>query len=172
MKPAAHVSRVLAVSLLIMMLGPAMLAASKSSNTDTRKAVQELTTRFLTAFENLDLDAFMACFAPDATVFFPTPEPPQRFDGKEAIRDHFFRVFSAIRKSSTAREPPFHRLRPEDTHIQLVGSDVAVVTFHLRNSERIARRTLVVGKRGDSWLISHLHASNVPVAPSPDTLQH
>jgi len=37
-----------------------------------------------------------------------------------------------------------------------------IVSFTLRNAERIARRTLVFKKVGGDWLIVHLHASNVP----------
>jgi hypothetical protein len=41
-----------------------------------------------------------------------------------------------------------------------LSGDTAVVSFHLRNSERIARRTLVMKKARGAWLIAHLHASN------------
>jgi ketosteroid isomerase-like protein len=123
--------------------------------------------RFLTAFENLDLDAFIACFDDDATVFFPTPEPPQRFDGKAAVRAHFSQVFAAIRQGSQATAPPYHRLAPEDLTVQPLGRDAALVSFHLRNAERIARRTLVLSRGSGGWTIRHLHASNVAREPAP-----
>ena len=126
---------------------------------------KQLLSRFLKAFEDLDMASFIACFADDATVFFPTPEPPQRFGGKAAIRDHFEQVFAAIRRGSPATQPPFHRLEPEDLEFQLTGADTVVATFHLRNPERIARRTLVLANVHGTWLIAHLHASNVPVPP-------
>ena len=78
-------------------------AAEPSSRPDSagqEQAVTLLTSRFLRSFENLDLDAFMACFAPDATVFFPSPESPGRFDGQAAIRDNFAKVFAAIRQAT------------------------------------------------------------------------
>lgn len=131
------------------------------------KGAQQRLASFLTAFENLDMDPFIACFADDATVFFPTPEPPQRFDGKRAIRDHFQQVFDAIRRASGASSPPFHNLRPEDLSWQVLAPDAVIATFHLRNSERIARRTVVLTKAHGTWLIAHLHASNVPVAEPP-----
>jgi uncharacterized protein (TIGR02246 family) len=129
-----------------------------------RQAVDELMSRFLTSFENLDMPAFIGCFAEDATVFFPSPEPPERFSGKDAVRTHFQKVFDSIRKGASSG-PPYHRLIPQDVDVQLLGADAAVVSFHLRNTERLARRTLVLRNVHGAWLIAHLHASNVPRTP-------
>ena len=127
---------------------------------DVRTAVHG----FLRAFENLDMPSFIGCFADDATVFFPFPEAAIRFDGKPAIQAHFKQVFDGIRRSSGSSNPPFHRLIPENLQIQPIDDRVAVVTFQMRNAERIARRTLVFQKRSDRWLITHLHASNVAIS--------
>ena len=119
-----------------------------------------LMRRFLQAFEVLDLAAFMNCFADDATAFFPQPEPPQRFDGRAAIRSQFERVFAAIRAGAPSGAP-YHRLDAEDPAMQILSPDAAVVTFHLRNDVRLARRTLVLVRVDGAWRIAHLHASNV-----------
>jgi len=129
--------------------------------------VRAVVDRFLRAFESLDMQSFIHCFANDATVFFPIPEPPRRFDGKGAIQAQFEQVFAAIRQSSTSSSPPFHRLVPENLRVQLLSDGSAVVTFQLSSAERIARRTLVFSRRGGTWLIVHLHASNVP-SSAPD----
>jgi Ketosteroid isomerase homolog len=125
------------------------------------REIREALDHFLHAFENLDIQSFMRCFARDATVFFPVPEPPNLFEGKEAIQDHFEQVFAAIRQSSNRTNPPFHRLVPEHLHVQLLGDASVLVTFQMSNAERLARRTFVFQKRGERWLIVHLHASNV-----------
>src|SRR6266568_3542734 len=109
-----------------------------SAPIEERHAVEQLVSRFLRAFENLDMTTFIGCFAENATVFFPLPEPPQRFAGKAAIRAHFEQVFAAIRKTSTSLRAPYHRLRPEDLLVQQLSSDAAIVSFHLRNNEHIA----------------------------------
>ena len=124
-----------------------------------RQEIEQATAHFLSSFENLDMRAFIACFAEDATAFFPAPEPPERVSGKAAIRSRFQQVFDAIRKGASSG-PPYHRLEAQDLEVQVLGADSAVVTFHLRNSERIARRTLVMKKVQGAWLIAHLHASN------------
>jgi SnoaL-like protein len=134
----------LILSIAVMMAAPPLLGVnvpvrSAISGGDAMTspdsvAVGAAVTRFLTAFENLDWETFRACFDDSATVFYPTPEPP----------------------------PPFHRLEPEHLAIDCVGSTIAVVTFQLRNSERLARRTLVFQKtEPGGWRIVHLHASNV-----------
>ena len=64
------------------------------------------------------MPAFMACFAEDATVFFPAPEPQERVTGKAAIGGRFQLVFDAIRKGASGG-PPYHRLQPQD----LQGTD-------------------------------------------------
>jgi len=105
--------------------------------------------------------------SPTTTVFFPTPEPPQRYDGKAAIRAHFALVFAAILASSKAIAPPWHRLDPQRLTIQPLGAHAAIVTFELHNGERIARRTPVLAEIGGAWRIEHLHASNMAVAGKP-----
>ncbi len=117
---------------------------------------------FLAAFENLDWDRFRLCFDDDATVFFPSPTPPDRSDGRAAFEARFTEVFAQIRKAARSG-PPFQRLPPEDLKVAVFGAEAAVATFHLRNAERLARRTVVMGKRGATWRIVHLHATNVPV---------
>lgn len=146
-------------------LFPSVCAGETANEIDDRAAIEAFAREFLRAFENLDIQRFIACFADDATVFFPVPEPPERVTGKEAIQQRFERVFASIR--STAKSgPPFQHLVPEDLSIQLMPGQTAVVSFHLRNEERIARRTLVLTKMNGQWLILHLHASNVPIAAS------
>jgi ketosteroid isomerase-like protein len=154
---------------MLLLVATAMTAeAAYGHDVAVKAEVREAVNRFLRAFENLDMQHFIACFAEDATVFFPEPEPARRFDGKAAIKTHFEQVFAAIRLDSASSEPPFHRLVPENLQVELLGDEGAVVTFQMTNAIRIARRTLVLQKRGDSWLISHLHASNAPVpAASP-----
>ncbi|MEP7246737.1 MAG: c-type cytochrome, partial [Gammaproteobacteria bacterium] len=101
---------------------------------DERHAIEQMISRFISSFENLELSAFMTHFSADATVFFPTPEPPQRFNGKPAIQQHFQKVFAAIRAEATSG-PPYHRLVAEHLEIQLLGADGAVVSFELRGAE-------------------------------------
>lgn len=134
---------VAAVALMLLGTGAARAAAPGAAAVDTP---QIFVARCLRAFEDLDLDRFTDCFADDATVFFPLPEPAQRYAGKAAVRAHFAEVFAHIRSGSRRTQPPFHDLQPEDLAVQTIGSDAAVATFHLRNSERIARRTLVLGR--------------------------
>ncbi len=140
-------------------LGWAPECGAGPATSPEESAVRAFVLEFLQAFENLDMPRFIDCFADDATVFFPVPEPPSRVDGKAAIRARFEAVFAAIRRGAPDG-PPYHRLVPEDLAVQAVGGESAVATFHLRNAQRIARRTLVLRRDGERWRIVHLHASN------------
>lgn len=153
---------------LSLVASPAFTVALEPANDSAdRAAVEAFIQKFLRAFEDLDMQQFIACFADDATVFFPAPEPPERVQGKQAIQQRFERVFASIR-SSAKSGPPFHRLLPEELSIQLLPGQAAVVSFHLRNKERIGRRTLVLTNTNGRWLILHLYASNVPVSAKSD----
>ena len=98
-------------------------------------------------------------------MFFPMTESPQRFDGREAIRAHYVKVFENIRRASPAKAPPYQQLVPEDIVWHVAGPDAAIVTFHIRGAERLARRTVVFARRDGAWLVAHLHASNLPASP-------
>jgi ketosteroid isomerase-like protein len=124
------------------------------------KSSREVAEEFLRVFENLDMESFIEFFAEDATVFFPAPESPMRYNGRGAIREQFQLVFRAIRGDSTAG-PPYHRLSPDLLQVKVLGEDAAIVTFHLTSSTRVARRTLVLHRHDQRWFIAHLHASNI-----------
>ena len=156
-----------AASVFLALILLASLGSTAATEVGGGKSVEEAASRFLKAFENLDMPTFISCFTNDATVFFPSPEPAQRFDGKVEIQRHFNQVFAAIRTSSSNLAPPFHHLAPENLTVQFIGKDAAIVTFHLRNAERVGRRTLIFKRAGRQWLIAHLHASNAPVLPQP-----
>ncbi len=135
---------------------------TEPNESGNRAAIEAFTRKFLRAFEDLDMPPFIACFADNATAFFPLPEPPERVEGKQAIQKRFEQVFASIRSTGKSG-PPFHHLAPEDLAIQMMPGQTAVLSFHLRNSERIARRTLVLTNTNGRWLILHLHASNAPI---------
>jgi ketosteroid isomerase-like protein len=121
---------------------------------------------FLFAFENLDWDAFRVWFASDVSVFFPSPEPCDRFDGREAVEAQFAKVFEGIRKGARTG-PPYHRLEPVNLLVEDLDAGLALATFELVNPERMARRTVVFKKTSEGWRIAHLHASNASPAQSP-----
>jgi ketosteroid isomerase-like protein len=151
----------------ILTAAPSLARPIEPNESVDRAAIEAFTRKFLRAFEDLDIQQFIACFADDATVFFPIPEPPERVQGKQAIQQRFEQVFASIRRSAKSG-PPFHHLVPEDLSIQLMPGKSAIVSFHLRNGERIGRRTLVLTNTNGQWLIVHLHASNVSIGAKSD----
>lgn len=111
---------------------------------------------FVSALNALDTDRIAGFLAPDVTVFVPTLQPG-RVSGKAAAVG-IFRDYVDVAKKSAARTA----IVPEDSLIEF-GGDLAVVSFTVRNSGLMARRTFVSRRSGDSWLISHFHASNLPL---------
>ena len=77
-------------------------------------------------------------------------------------RDELVAILLDGVRSATPGGPPFQRLAPEDLHVEMLGTEAAVATFHLRNAARLARRTIVLRRRERGWLIAHMHATNVP----------
>jgi ketosteroid isomerase-like protein len=129
--------------------------ASENASDEARRTL----TKFLTAFANLDWEAFRSFFADDATVYFPS-QRANRATGRAEIEATFRQVFERIRATKTA--PPYLNLDPADLDVQLFR-DTAVATFHLHDMmpNVIGRRTVVLEKRAGEWKIVHLHASNV-----------
>ena len=139
------------------------LAASAQSSAVARRDSADVAgalRRFLTAFENLEWEPFRAAFSDSATVFHPAPNMAERVTGRVAVDSSFRAVFAEVRAHATGG-PPFHRLTPVDLRIQPLASGVVLVTFELRNAERLGRRTVVFGRERDGWRVVHLHASNM-----------
>jgi len=111
---------------------------------------------FISALNALDTDRIAGYLASDITVFVPTVQPG-RVIGKAAVVE-IFRDYVNAAKKTVARTG----IVPEDPLIEL-GGDVAVVSFTVNSSGSVARRTFVFRRSGEAWLISHFHASNLPL---------
>ncbi len=129
----------------------------------------ETEQRFLDALNRAELEPFLALFSEDATVFMPVTGFPQRLTGKEEVRAAFAGFFANLKESGQG--PLYMNLHPRNLAVQTLG-DVAILTFHLgdlsaagtEHPVSFSRRTLVLQKRGEQWLIVHLHGSNVSVS--------
>jgi ketosteroid isomerase-like protein len=146
-------------------LPPAVGAQSTPAARRDSAAVASAVRHFLTAFENLDWEPFHTAFSDSATVFHPAANTPERVTGRAAIDSTFRAVFADVRAHASGG-PPFQRLTPADLRIQPLAPGVVLVTFELRNPERLGRRTVVFARERDAWRIVHLHASNI-ATPSP-----
>ena len=141
-------------------------AGSSNAATQPVGGVDAAVQEFLTAFNDLDMPRFLACFATDAVMFHPpSPAPrtfPTRVEGRQAIERTFQVVFDQIRVRSGRTAPPFQNIQPQDVLVQRFDG-FAVVTFHLGSDKVRGRRTLVYRQVGAAWTIVHLHASTFDV---------
>jgi len=115
---------------------------------------------FISAFNALDWETFRRCFADSASLF--NPDIPDvisldRLDGRKDIERSFRAVFDSAVKANT-HGPNIH---PESVRVQQFN-DTAIITFAFRRPQHsVGRRTIVLNKQGGSWLIVHIHASNI-----------
>ncbi|MFT3727615.1 MAG: nuclear transport factor 2 family protein [Terricaulis sp.] len=144
-----------------MLLGAGATAACAA--TPASADARETLLAFLRAFENCDLPAMEAAFAPDATHF--DRALPQAggndlsaFKRGQGMPPGMRHIAEALPRTSPG--PPYHHVVAEDLLVQ--GSDeVAVCSFHLTSADSLGRRTVVLARRAGHWKIIHLHASNV-----------
>lgn len=147
--------RLFALLLSFFLTAPAVHAQTTA---DEERALATVRT-FIQANETANLDLIVSTFAEEATAFMPGGDAPYRLTGKPQIRAGFAALFKG-------RTGPI-TITPAAVNAQMFG-DMAIVTAHLRPipptpiTERIsfARRTFVVRRVSDTWLIVHLHASN------------
>jgi ketosteroid isomerase-like protein len=141
---------------LLLLLGSVAFARSGNPEAEVRQTLSE----FVQAFDNLDWERFTAFFSDGATLFQPR-RFPRRAENKFEIESQFRQVFETIRGGQT--KPPYMDLRPRDLRIQMLGKDVALVTFHLDDRPALLnRRTIVWQHFKAGWKIVHIHASEVP----------
>jgi len=133
-------------------------AQATGTNTDSVQVAATLTD-FVKVFSNLEWDKFTAFFADSATAFFPpSAHFPYRANNKTEIEGIFKKFFDAVKKPGTT--PRYLTIQPQEVKITVLNS-VAVVTFLLNDPGLLGRRTIVLQKINERWLIIHLHASGV-----------
>jgi hypothetical protein len=133
---------------------------------DARASAEAALRAFLHAFENDDLETMEAAFAPDANGFNPVVASAKGGGLRDA--DYYRRkpgMPPAMRElvvstRNTGSGPPYRKLDPQDLLVQTDGQ-MALCTFHLESPTGLARRTIVLARRGGAWKILHIHASNV-----------
>jgi ketosteroid isomerase-like protein len=159
--PASAGFTLLGMKLLLvlsLLLGSTAFARSGNPETEVRQTLSQ----FVQTFDNLDWDRFTAFFSDDATMFQPR-RFPRRTENKSEIESQFRQVFETIRGSQT--RPPYMDLLPRDLRIQMLGKNVALVTFHLDDRPALLnRRTIVWQHFKAGWKIVHIHASEVPLS--------
>jgi len=116
----------------------------KAAPAQGHENVEAVLARFVRVFNDLDWNAFAACFADDATVIAPFPDQPRMVVGKAAFEQAWRPVFERGRTRFPG--PPYLNIDPKDIEVQPLGSDACLVSFHLEGlmgSPRLHRRSIV-----------------------------
>lgn len=145
---------------IILLVASPVLAHGKP-RISAEQEVRDALANFISAFDNLDWEAFRLAFDDNATVFYPRAFP-ERANRRAEFEKTFKVVFQQIRDGKT--RPPYMDIQPKDMEIQMFG-DCAIATFHLDDRPGLLnRRTIVLTKTNAGWKIVHLHASEVPTS--------
>lgn len=133
--------------------------AALAGATNPEDEVRGTLSQFVQAFDNLDWDRFTGFFSDGATLFQPRTFA-SRAENKAEIESQFRQVFQVIRGDRT--KPPYMEIQPRDLRLQMLGTEVAIVTFHLDDRPNVLnRRTIVWQRLKSGWKIVHVHASEV-----------
>ena len=123
------------------------------------ETIEHAFAHFIDAFNHLEWDEFLNCFAPDASLFNPDiPEAPSlhRLDASESVERTFRLVFDAIRRTGSGPN-----IVPRNVRVQQF-TDAGIVTFEFdRDAGAFGRRTIVFARQAEGWKIAHVHASNI-----------
>jgi ketosteroid isomerase-like protein len=138
-----------------------VVAQEKTLANPKTASIDEALSAFLTAFDNLDWQAFRTCFGSTATIFHPAAPNIRRIDSPDQFEKAWRGVFERIKKSSGRTSPPYMNLNPLDLRVEKLSEDVALVTFHLVDGSTVNRRALVFKREASGWKIVHIHASNI-----------
>ena len=160
------------IVLVLMFTGIGAFTPERQEPSADEVRVREVMSSFLTAFNNLDWPAFRAVWSERPVIFFPSTDngySGERIDDPIRFNTVWQTLFDRIKTNATkggATKPPYQNLQPRDLRIDFPSRDVAVVTFHLGAvGGNIGRRMFVLGRSGDIWKITHLHASNITMKP-------
>src|SRR5687767_9947179 len=72
----------------------ALSGCAMSPQRETQTEIRDFVARFVRAVNDADVNGFVACFAPDATAFFPSAANASRRSGRDAIRAAVAPTFS------------------------------------------------------------------------------
>jgi len=139
------------------------------AQSSTGDGAREAFDKFVSAFNALDWETFRRCFSDTASLFnpdIPDAVSLHRLDGRHDIERNFRAVFDSANAGGGSPHGP--NIHPEHVRLQQFA-DTAVITFEFKRSKHsVGRRTIVLNKQKDSWLIVHIHASNISLR-HPDT---
>jgi len=80
-----------------------------------------------------------------------------RVDGKQNVEDVFKKFFDKVRTERPG--PPFLDIEPKHLAIKIF-ENMAIVTFEVEERNLLDRRTIILERKNEQWLIVHIHASN------------
>jgi uncharacterized protein (TIGR02246 family) len=125
--------------------------------------VAQIAAPRMQAFEDGNLEAWMAAFADNAVL--QAFMSPYRIEGKDAIRAHFAELFHMYPRRRGFVRQPLTRVYNDDLVIQ---DPYILVSFTDQQGHAATygiRNTVVWAKTGGRWQIVDIHVSRLPATP-------
>jgi hypothetical protein len=136
-------------------------AGTKVGADQRTASVEEALSAFVTAFDNLDWQAFRNCFRNHRDYFPSGGSYTRLIDSPEQFEKAWLGIFERIKKSSGRTSLPYMNLHPLDLRVEKLSEEVVLITFHLVDRGTVSRRTLIFKREPDGWKIVHIHTSNI-----------
>lgn len=127
------------------------------ANISTETEIMEVLNRSFECYKRKDVDGMVSLFASDPDVIcYGTGEDEKRIGLKE-IRAQFERDFSQC--DSILCELGWHIISSAGTTAWVAADYLVHAVINGQKKEMIMRMSIVLERRGQKWLIMHMHGS-------------
>jgi hypothetical protein len=102
-----------------------------------------------------NLERILPFFNEDAQMFSPLGTYPSRLDGRAAIGKQFASILESVKSQPGGAL----KIEPQELDARELAPNVVQLTFHLRLTGPLHRRSFVMIRGASGWRIGHIHAS-------------
>jgi uncharacterized protein (TIGR02246 family) len=143
---------------MCLLLGVAIAAAARGAET----GAAAVDARWAAAIKANDLEAVMACYAPDAVMWLPGAAEAR---GEKAIRE----FYQGLLSGNTVKDVAFSNTQYDTARDLATGCGDVTVTFTSKSggppAVMKARFTVIAKRRDGQWVYVTDHASSAPEKP-------
>jgi uncharacterized protein (TIGR02246 family) len=138
-----------------------LLASMSSAQAGPKEDAYQIVEKWGNAFTDADVDGIAKLYAPDALMIGTLGKTV--LTKPEQIRKYFETALNTD-KPRTAKLNSSEALVVDDNTVVISGFDTVTSTKDRQPVSAMGRVTFVVAKRGNDWMIVHLHRSPLPAA--------
>ncbi|WP_084373470.1 YybH family protein [Reichenbachiella faecimaris] len=125
--------------------------------------IKQAVYQFIRSIDRMNVDSVVACYTYEAKVFYPFTFTPKLLIGKKEIgiaQNQGFKLMAKLFKQQGIEQSTLG-LKPNSLSIELLSENFALAIWHSPRGSSMGRRSALLKKVNNSWLIHYHHASNV-----------